>query len=83
MYAILVESKTIRNGLRKHLASKDIGTRTFFIPMHQQAIFREYLRGRFPVADNVSERGLYLPSGTGLTDDQIDDVCDAVKEYLG
>ena len=83
MYAILVESKTIRDGLRKHLAYRDIGTRTFFIPMHQQGIFREYSRGKFPVADNVSVRGLYLPSGTGLTDDQIDVVCDAVKEYLG
>jgi len=82
MYAILVKDKMTRDGLRRHLAEKDIGTRTFFIPMHQQAIFREYSRGKFPVADSASARGLYLPSGTGLTRKQIDTVCDAVEEYL-
>lgn len=82
MYAVLVASKDVRDGLRRHLTDKEIGTRTFFIPMHQQRIFKEYSRGKFPVADNASARGLYLPSGTGLTEEQIDTVCEAVKEYL-
>ncbi len=82
MYAILVKDKTTRDGLRRHLEEKEIGTRTFFIPMHQQGIFREYSKGKFPVADNASARGLYLPSGTGLTNEEIETVCDAVEEYL-
>jgi len=82
MYAILAGSKDMRDGLRSHLADKQIGTRTFFIPMHQQEIFKEYSKGIFPVADNVSDRGLYLPSGSGLTDEQIGTVCEAVKGYL-
>ena len=82
MYAILVGSCEIRDGLQRHLAEKGIGTRTFFVPLHQQKIFRQYSRGGFPVADDAGARGLYLPSGSGLTTDQIDLVCDAVREFL-
>ena len=85
MYAILLESREKRDGLMRHLAQKEIGSRTFFIPLHQQPILKQYTRGdfcEFPVADDVSARGMYLPSGTGLTVKEIDAVCDAVKEYL-
>ena len=82
MYAILLESREQRDGLMRHLAQKEIGSRTFFIPLHQQPVLKQYAEGSFPVADDVSARGMYLPSGTGLTEEEIDAVCDAVREYL-
>ncbi len=83
MYAILLKNREQRDGLMNFLSSMGIGTRTFFIPMNQQPILDYLCTGqKFPIADNISARGLYLPSGTGLSDGEIGVVCDAVKEYL-
>ena len=37
---------------------------------------------RHPVTERISRQGLYLPSGLALTDDQIDQVCAAVRRTL-
>jgi perosamine synthetase len=74
MYLILVapESGTTRDGLRAALAARGIETRTAFVPMHLQPIYHEAWRDvRFPVAEEVGRRGLYLPSGLGLQPDDI------------
>jgi len=34
----------------------------------------------YPVADMLSERGLYLPSGSGLSETQIGQVCHSLKK---
>jgi perosamine synthetase len=84
MYTILVESEDRRDGLMNYLAVKSIQTRTVFIPMHEQPIFKQYVfpGQTFPVAEDVSRRGLYLPSGSGLTMEQLDSVCEHVAEFM-
>jgi len=70
MYLILVgaESGTTRDGLRAALAARGIETRTAFVPLHLQPIYHERWRdARFPIAEDVGRRGLYLPSGLGLS----------------
>jgi perosamine synthetase len=37
---------------------------------------------RHPVAERLARRGLYLPSGVALSDDQLTEVIVAVKEVL-
>ena len=69
-----------RDELREELRRRGIGTRAFFHPIHKQPA----LRGRFrrteaPVAERLAARGLYLPSGPGRTDAEIDEVIDAVR----
>ena len=32
-----------------------------------------------PVAERIARRGLYLPSGVTLTDDQVAEICEAVS----
>jgi len=82
MYSILVEDEfgASRDDVRRHLASRGIETRTFFIPMHLQPIYfrREHL-GRFPVAEALCRKGLYLPSSASLTGDQIDTICAEIR----
>ncbi|MCX6000553.1 MAG: DegT/DnrJ/EryC1/StrS family aminotransferase [Chloroflexi bacterium] len=84
MYSIVVGDKygLSRDELVTRLAENGIETRTMFIPMNQQPVFHQM--GLFngescPVAEDLSRRGLYLPSGVGLTDEQIEFVCDAVR----
>lgn len=69
----------------ERLRSRDVETRPFFLGMHCQPALLE--RGlfdgeRYPVADEIGEQGLYLPSGVGLTDDQVDAVAGATEEAL-
>ena len=83
MYGVVVEDEfgISRDELRRRLARRGIETRTFFIPMHLQPIYYADFRGqRYPVAEELCQRGLYVPSGATLTDAEIDYVCDMVRE---
>ena len=70
---------------RRTLAQQQIGTRPFFWPMHEQPVFRKmglFAGESCPVAENLARRGFYIPSGLGLTDEQIEQVADAVRLVL-
>jgi perosamine synthetase len=73
-----------REAMRR-LAEKGIGTRPFFWCMHEQPALRK--RGFFPNtslpnAERLARRGLYLPSGVALTEDQIARSAEALREIL-
>ncbi len=62
-----------------------VGTRPFFWPMHEQPVFRRMgLFGgeQHPVAERLARRGFYLPSGLALTDQQIEQTAQAVREHV-
>jgi perosamine synthetase len=65
----------------RRLAEKGIGTRPFFCPMHEQPVLRRmglFAQDRHPVAERLYRRGFYIPSGLGLSGDDIAYVADAV-----
>lgn len=67
------------------LDARGVETRPFFLGMHEQPAF--HARGlfageRYPVAERLARRGLYLPSGAALTPVQLDRVADAVRDVL-
>lgn len=71
--------------LGRLLKQNGVDTRPFFVGMHEQPVLRE--RGLFqneacPVATRLARRGLYLPSGAGLTMDEVNEVCDTLQEVL-
>lgn len=71
--------------VRAALAEKGVGTRPFFIGLHEQpaALSRGLFVGqRFPVSERIARRGLYLPSGLALTDDQAVQSVAALREVL-
>lgn len=83
MWSLLVENEfgLTRDELRRCLAEQGIETRTFFIPMHLQPIYyADYRDERYPVAEELCQRGLYLPSASSLTEQEIAFVVRAVKE---
>jgi len=66
------------------LKNQGIDTRSFFVPMHLQTVFKDKVVrakwfGRYPVAERISEQGLYLPSGLTITRDQIRYIGDQIK----
>ncbi len=85
MYAVLVEKNfgLGRDEFMKRLKAEGIDTRTFFIPVHEQPVFardKDYQGLSFPVSEELSRIGFYLPSGLALTQNQIKNVCRVIKK---
>ena len=88
MYSILILDTfgMGRDELMKVLEERGIESRTFFFPMHEQPVFQGmkiFSDDRYPVAEDLGRRGLYLPSSSGLSDDEIRYVCDTIREVAG
>jgi perosamine synthetase len=87
MYGVVL-SDDARLGARElasRLANRGIETRPFFTGMHEQPALRArglFANEQYPVAERLARRGLYLPSGLGLTEIQLQRVCDAVREVI-
>jgi perosamine synthetase len=79
MFGIVLEDSFGRTKIETMAALKERGvdTRSFFYPMSQQPALKgddpryPNLRGEWPVSDDLGRRGFYLPSGIGLSADQI------------
>lgn len=70
-----------REGLQAALKERGIGTRVMYPPITKQEAY--HLPGDFPMAENVGKNGLWLPSATQLTNEQIDYVSQAVIDFYG
>lgn len=67
--------------LRQH----QIGSRPFFWPMHEQPILQKmglFAGESCPVAERIARRGFYIPSGMALTDAQMEQVANLLKQVL-
>ena len=72
--------------LARRLKEKGIDTRPFFLGMHEQPVFHRmglFKGERCPVAERLSRRGLYLPSGLALSQEQIKVVSEAMHDIVG
>lgn len=74
VYPVLIRkgTKYTKDEVRRYLHEHGIETRSFFKPMHLQPHLKAFAKGKYPVAENLWERGLYLPLHANMT---IDDVC--------
>jgi dTDP-4-amino-4,6-dideoxygalactose transaminase len=71
-------------GLQEYLKRREIFTRRFFYPLHQQPSFNpenSIIRRRPEVSQKLFDSGLMLPSSLALTEEQIDRVCTAIYEF--
>jgi perosamine synthetase len=69
----------------KELAKRGIGTRPFFWGLHEQPVLQKWgykSNESFPVSENLSRRGFYLPSGIAINQEQIDYVVENVKNIF-
>ena len=87
MYAVVVKPSAAisRDELQARLSRAGIDTRTFFCPMNQQPCLRNqsgFSDVACPVADDLWQRGLYLPSSTTLTKEVVGQICRAIRSSL-
>ena len=71
--------------MQTRLKEKGIGSRTFFWCMHEQPVFRDVglFKGEsYENAERLARRGLYIPSGLALMDEQMDIVVGAIKDVM-
>jgi len=66
----------------EHLKSEGIGTSVHFIPLHRQPYYQYrfgFQPADFPIADDAYERLVSLPLYTRMTENDVDDVIEAVR----
>ena len=87
-FPIVVDEKefgTDRQAIYDRLRENDIYTRKYFYPLTSDM---DCYRGRFdssltPVAKQIAERVLTLPMSAHLTEEDVDRICDIIKDCRG
>jgi len=71
--------------LAGRLKARGVDTRPFFLGMHEQPVFHKmglFKGERYPVAERLARKGLYLPSGLALKEKQVETVCETLHDIL-
>jgi len=79
---IQLPSYSIREGLREFLLKDNIESRPLWKPMHLQPIFKDspaFING---ISEDLFKKGLCLPSGSNLTEDDLNRVTLGIKTYF-
>lgn len=81
LYSALIEDdyKLTRDELIKVLSENGIESRPFFMPIHDMPPYKECKHGDLTVTNELYARGINLPSSVGLTKEQIELICNIIK----
>jgi dTDP-4-amino-4,6-dideoxygalactose transaminase len=69
-----------REDLRLKLDAENIESRPLWKPMHMQPVFEQYPKYTNGVSEKLFETGLCLPSGTNLSESDLNRICDIVLD---
>ena len=79
---IVLESRKVRDELANFLLEKGVSTRVFYPAINSQLPYSHFKKGSFPASESITERGLWLPSSVGLSDDELEYVCNNISGYF-
>jgi perosamine synthetase len=77
VFGLVADSEVQQEVMVKKLGDAKIGTRPFFWCMHEQPVFKKmglFENESYPVAEKLARNGFYIPSGLGLTNEDISEV---------
>src|SRR5690606_18672374 len=80
---IVLKTHKMREDLLKVLETQNIEARPSWKPMHLQPMFEKfpsYLNG---VSEHLYKKGLCLPSGSNLTEIELNKIVKTIKQYFG
>jgi perosamine synthetase len=86
VYVIRFDPKINRDEIAKRLDARGIPVRPYFLPIHLQPYMIEkfgYQEGDFPVTEDLGKRGLAIPFSGVMTEEQVDYVCEILRDELG
>jgi len=69
-----------REELQAYLKDNGIGSRPFYPPLHSEPAYG-YTDLSFQVTEEISAKGLWLPSSMLVTDEQIGCICGKIREF--
>ncbi|WP_350286164.1 DegT/DnrJ/EryC1/StrS family aminotransferase [uncultured Croceitalea sp.] len=79
---ILTPSFSHRENIRFALEKENIESRPLWKPMHSQPVFEDCEFFSNGVSDDLFEKGLCLPSGSNLTEDNLNSISQIIKETI-
>jgi perosamine synthetase len=81
MYSILLEDKfpMDRDTFMSRLKEQGIDSRPFFYPVHSLPPYQS-TGGHFPVAEDISRRGINLPSGMNMQEEDVIRVAEEIRK---
>jgi perosamine synthetase len=85
VYVVQVPPEVDRDGVIRALAERGIASKAYLPCIHLQPFYRErfgFRGGEFPVAEQVAARSLALPFFTRMTEEQVDRVCETLRELV-
>jgi len=83
VYGLVADTEELANATVEKLSQQKIGTRPFFWCMHEQPVFQKmglFKNEKYPVAEKLARNGFYLPSGLGLSEEEVSAVFLAIKK---
>ncbi len=78
----LTLQKTNPNKIIEALQIENIESRPLWKPMHMQPLFKDALIFEDGTSQNLFEKGICLPSGSNMSDDDVYRVCSTLKKVL-
>ena len=85
VYVIRLDRGIDRKSVSDKLAALGIPVRPYFSPIHYQPYIREkfgYQKGRFPITEDLGERGLALPFSGKMSEEQVQEIASALRQIL-
>lgn len=88
VYTLVLDetAKSDAVAVMKSLQAEGVGTRPFFFPVHEQPVLRDryddYASLKLANSEYLSRQGFYIPSGLGLTADQVATVAEKVRRVV-
>ncbi len=84
LYSIVLKSQEVRDRLVKKLEEHGIETRKFFNPIHIQPAYRDraILKCRIVNSVMLSQKGLNLPSGPKISEDDVRYVAEIIRKVI-
>ena len=81
MVSCLVEKADMRDSLREFLKLNGVETRPTFYPIHTMPVYvHEFSKHK--VAEDIALRGMNLPSYPALTQEDVKNICNVIKQYF-
>jgi len=79
---IVVDGEGVRDNLASFLNERGIGTRPFYPAIHTQPPYSG-VKGDFKNSEHISQGGLWLPSSSFLSDEDIERICVEIRRFFG